>query len=214
MTTEIGISKYKNINGVTCYMNSILAILQQLPLFSDYIVSGKFKDLLNDDDHINKISFQLHKLFRISMSMDSANLTPSTLRKVCADKDEVWGENQQQDSAEFLQFLITKIEEELGQTVDFLPGSKINNRYQTLDISNSLELIQAMSSYQSFVKKEFSPIKTLFTGLEKTKTTCKICQNIKNWWTCKNSIDKNGDYTKLLRMKYQQHQLIEGKILK
>ena len=42
----------------------------------------------------------------------------------------------------------------------------------------------------------------------------KICQNIKNWWTCKNSIDKNGDYTKLLRMKYQQHQLIEGKILK
>lgn len=180
MTTEIGISKYKNINGVTCYMNSILAILQQLPLFSDYIVSGKFKDLLSDDNHVNKISFQLHKLFRISMSMDSANLTPSTLRKVCSDKDEIWGENQQQDSAEFLQFMITKIEEELGRTVDFLPGSKINDEYLTSDISNSFELIQAMSSYQSFIKKEFSPIKSLFTGLEKTKTKCKVCQNMKN----------------------------------
>ena len=180
MATEIGISKYKNINGVTCYMNSILAILQQTPLFSDYIVSGKFKNLLTDEKYEEKISYQLHKLFRISMSMDGANLTPSSLRKVCSDKDYVWGENQQQDSAEFLQFLITKIEEELGQTVDFLPGSKINDSYLENSVNNSLELIQAMASYQSFIKKEFSPIKTLFTGLEKTKTTCKVCQNTKN----------------------------------
>ena len=115
MEVELGISKYKNINGVTCYMNSILAILQQIPIFSDYIVSGNFKELLKDDDFTNKIIYQLHKLFRISMSMDNANLTPSSLWKVCSEKDYVWGENQQQDSSEFLQFLITNLEEEIGQ---------------------------------------------------------------------------------------------------
>lgn len=180
MEIEIGISKYKNINGVTCYMNSILAILQQIPIFTDYIVSGKFKDLIKDENYNDKISFQLNKLFRISMSMDNANLTPSSLRKVCSDKDYVWGENQQQDSSEFLQFLITKLEEELGRNVDFLPGLKINDYYLNQNVNHSLELIQAMSSYQSFVKKEFSPIKTLFTGLEKTKTICQICGNVKN----------------------------------
>ena len=180
MEVELGISKYKNINGVTCYMNSILAILQQIPIFSDYIVSGKFKELLKDEDFTSKISYQLHKLFRISMSMDNANLTPSSLRKICSEKDYVWGENQQQDSSEFLQFLITNIEEEIGQKVDFLPGSSINNFYLDSDISNSLELVQATSGYQLFIKNEFSPIKKLFTGLEKTTTTCQICGNVKN----------------------------------
>ena len=70
-------------------MNSILAILQQIPIFSDYIVSGKFKELLKDEDFTSKISYQLHKLFRISMSMDNANLTPSSLRKICSEKDYV-----------------------------------------------------------------------------------------------------------------------------
>ena len=36
---EIGICKYNNNTGVTCYMNSILAILQQTPYFADYIIS-------------------------------------------------------------------------------------------------------------------------------------------------------------------------------
>ena len=177
MDQEIGISKFKNINGVTCYMNSILAILQQVPLFSDYIVSGKFIEYLKDDKHEEKIIYQLHKLLRYSMSMNNANLTPSSLRRVCASKDFVWGEQKQQDSAEFLQFLISKMEGELGQHVQFLPGLR---KFETDSVQNSMELIQATTSYQSFVKKEFSPISKFFTGLEQTKTRCMICGNLKN----------------------------------
>ena len=81
MNVEIGISKYKNINGVTCYMNSILAILQQTPIFVDYLISGKFKEFVNNENYVENISYQLYKLFKISMTMDNANLTPSTLRK-------------------------------------------------------------------------------------------------------------------------------------
>lgn len=177
MNTEIGISKFKNMNAVTCYMNSILAILQQLPLFSDYIVSGNFKELLKNDNYEQTVIFQLHKLFRISLSMDNANLTPSTLRGVCANKDYVWGEQQQQDSAEFLQFIITRIEEEVGQNVSFLSGYDIK---ESSTIKNSLEMIQAMSSYQLFTKKEYSPLKKLFTGLDQTSTECKVCGNKKS----------------------------------
>jgi len=180
MDSRIGISKYKNINGVTCYMNSILAILQQIPIFSDYIVSGKFKKNINSDSYNSLIVYQLYKLFRISMTMEDANLTPTSLRKVCAEKDFVWGQNQQQDSSEYLQFIISKIEEELGQVVDFIPGLNINKFYLEKSISTSLESIQAVTGYQTFVKKEFSPMKKLFTGLEETKTICNICGNVKN----------------------------------
>ena len=54
---ELGLSKFNNINGVTCYMNSILAILQQIPILSDYIVTGMFKeDLLRNKSNDEIVS--------------------------------------------------------------------------------------------------------------------------------------------------------------
>lgn len=185
MESKLGISKYKNINAVTCYMNSTLAILQQSPLFCDYLVSGKFKELLDDkdfepSDYNDLISYQLHKLFRVSMSLENANLTPSSLRTACAKKDFTWGEHLQQDSSEFLQFLITKIEEEIGQKVDMLPGKLARKDYSEIKLEASMERIISTVNFHNFVKKEFSPVKTIFTGLEQTNTFCSICGNKKN----------------------------------
>jgi len=177
MSDELGISKYRNMNGVTCYMNSILSVLQQVPIFCDWIISTDFKKYLKDEDFDNKISYQLHKLFRISMSVNNFNLTPSSLRKVCSEKDSVWGENQQQDSAEFLQFLLTKIEEEFGQSVIFLPGL---SSYDVNSVKKSMEIIKSKIDYQNFLKKEFSPMKKIFTGLEQTSTICNLCGNKKS----------------------------------
>ena len=36
---NIGISKYRN-TGNTCYLNSILSVLQQTPLFADYLITN------------------------------------------------------------------------------------------------------------------------------------------------------------------------------
>lgn len=178
MESELGISKFKNIGGVTCYMNSILAILQQTPILCDYIISDKYKNNFKDSKIEDKIIFQLHKLFRISMSMDNANLTPSSLRKTCSEIDSTWGELQQQDSCEFLQFLITKIEEEIGQDVKFIPNLKTEG--EEMSVLNAIDIIQSRNEYQSFVKKEFSIFKTFFTGLEKTTIECSNCKNEKN----------------------------------
>lgn len=176
METELGISKFKNIGGVTCYMNSILAILQQIPILCDYIVSIKFKELLKDDNYEDTIIFQLHKLFRISLSVDNANLTPTSLRSVCSKKDSTWGEHQQQDSSEFLQFIITKIEEEVGSKVVFIPGLQ----KEEISLRDSIIAIQSNIEYQNFIKEEYSPFKKFFTGLENAVVECKTCFNTKN----------------------------------
>ena len=65
---KYGISRYNNIGGITCYMNSILHILQQIPIFADYIYTASFSDSLkekfNEEEIKNSITFALYKLFR------------------------------------------------------------------------------------------------------------------------------------------------------
>ena len=174
---KLGVSKYKNMGGVTCYMNSILVIFQQIPILSDYIVNGKFKDALlrKTDSDIQKINnsviYQLFKLFKLSLSNDNCNITPITLRKVLAEKDYIWGEHQHQDSQELMNFLITNIESEISSKVKFIPGKslKINK------CNNPLTNIIANNNWQKFIKNEYSIIKTLLTGLCETKITCSRC---------------------------------------
>lgn len=186
MNEIIGISKYKNIGGVTCYMNSILAILQQIDIFCDFVISSEFVKFLNKKlkttESIPKtIIYQIHKLFKISLSMDDGSLTPTSLRKVCADKDFIWGNSEQQDSSEFLQFVLNQLFEEMGQDVLLVPGKfKDIPSLQDEPLSKSFLSIQSIISLNQFLRKEFSPITNLFTSLQHTTIRCKICKNENN----------------------------------
>ncbi len=188
--TKYAISKYKNMGGITCYMNSILAVLQQTPIFADYIVTGKFKQhLLNNLDNINtqysskeeivinSVSYQLYILFKHSMENDDGILTPITLRKTISKKNSIWGESQHQDSQEFLNFMISKLEEEISSKIKFIPGRlfKENN-----DITNPLLNIIADNEWKRFIKNEYSLIKMLFTGLSQNILSCQYCGNQSN----------------------------------
>jgi len=183
--STIGISKYKNINGVTCYMNSILAILQQTEIFTDYIISAKFKNLLqlnNPDLNLDTcIIFQLHKLFCVSLSIDNGIVTPTSLRVACAAKDTLynrWGSRQQQDSPDFLLFILEKITEEIGQKVTFIPGRiSQDNKITNSVCQNKLNQIISTIDYNNMVKSEFSPLTNIFNGLEHATTQCSICKN-------------------------------------
>lgn len=185
MSSEIGISKFRNIGGVTCYMNSILSILQQTDLVCDYIITGKFKDnLLSNLNKLNSFSeiedtviFQLHKLFNVSLSIENGVVTPTSLRKVCALKDTIynrWGSMEQQDSPDFLLFILEKIIEEIGQKVTFIPGKIIHDE---VDMEKSFELLISSIDINKFLNKEFSPLTNLFNGLGHATTTCEICKN-------------------------------------
>ena len=181
MSSEIGLSKFRNIGGVTCYMNSILAILQQTDIFCDYIISGKFKSNLISNINLEEVEdtiiFQLHKLFCVSLSLENGIVTPTSLRKVCASKDMIynrWGSQEQQDSPDFLLFLLEKLIEEIGQKVIFIPGKV---KYLNESIENSFELLISTIDYNKFLEKEFSPLTKLFNGLGHATTQCKICKN-------------------------------------
>lgn len=160
----IQVSTYKNNHGVTCYMNSILAILQQTPLFTDFIIN------YNDIEE-NTVSFELAKLFKISLTKKFNSINPLSLRNICSEKYFIWGENEQQDSSEFLSFIITNIQEEIGNSVIFVPG----RNYTQHNFNNPMINIISVYYQQLFIKKEYSPIIKLFSGLNKNTVSCSIC---------------------------------------
>ena len=188
---KLGVSKYKNIMGVTCYMNSILHILQQIPTFIEYISQAKFNDILlnkiknkieqnpelNDKQLIkNFVVFELFRLFKTSLENDDCSITPTTFKTLIGKKNDMWDEFNQQDSQEFFNFLISQIEEEVGTKSEYIFGSNISqidsSFYSSYDAFNNINATHAWMQYQ---KKEFSPIKTLFDGLIQNNRKCMCC---------------------------------------
>ena len=113
--------------------------------------------------------------------------------------------NQQQDSQEFLTFLLGCFDNEISKKVIYIPGrlserlserlperlpERLSERLIEKNISSknisskniSISLIQILANnmWQQFIKNEYSPIKTLFTGMNRITTKCIDCNNYTN----------------------------------
>ena len=177
---KIGICRYNNINGVTCYMNSILHILQQIPIFSDYIFNCNFSQILKDKttnlEEIKKtVSYELYRLFNISRTRNNMSITPTSFRQCIGNKNDTWTDNIHQDSQEFLNFLISTLEEEIGTPMEFIAGRMHDTNKNTF-ITNIL----AEMAWKKFQAKEYSPLKEMFNGMTMIKTKCNCCSNVSN----------------------------------
>lgn len=188
---KYGVCKYANIMGVTCYMNSILHILQQLPIFTEYIVMAKFDHIINEkieneikeNPNLNKIellkkyvSFELFKLFKISLENDDLTITPYSFKNIIGQKNSMWNEHQQQDSQEFFNFLISNLEEEIGVKTEFILGSNLENKCNNI-IQDNLNNIIATESLIKYQSKEYSIFKNLFNGTIENTKKCIYCKN-------------------------------------
>lgn len=184
--STLGCSKYINNNGVSCYRNSILAILQNLPFFTEHIVNinhiKKFIENKTEEEIQNTATYQLFKLFFISLSNDNTDLNPSSLTSLMAKKNSMWGEVEQQDSLEYLVDLLDKIREEQGKEVVFIPNivSVNNNNNHEKD----LQKLIFMSQYEKYNSKEcksiinlYSPLNQMFDIYNIEKKCCPNCNN-------------------------------------
>lgn len=174
---KYGICRFNNIGGITCYMNSILHILQQIPIFADYIYTGNYANNIkekckSDKDIKLMVSYELFRLFSASMNHDDIGITPSSFKYNIGKKNDVWNEHQHQDSEQFFTFLIATLEEEIGSKVIFIP--------KNIDDESKINPINflAVLAWQNFLKNEFSPLKEIFNGMNYIELKCNCCSNI------------------------------------
>ena len=181
MEHKIGVSKFKNMMGITCYMNSILHILQEIPIFQEYLLQGEFMRNIDKDKINETLISELYKLFKVSSENDDAILTPKSFKRCMGQKCDIWNEYQQQDSQEFLNFLISTIEEEVGDKKVFIPGNNLELIPSTINkkkFNYIIHNILAQKAWFNFQLREYSLLKTLFDGLIKTKKRCSYCGNL------------------------------------
>jgi ubiquitin carboxyl-terminal hydrolase 2/21 len=172
---KYGICRFNNIGGVTCYMNSILHILQQIPIFADYIYMGNYSENLKEkckkeEDLKLMVTYELYRLFSASMNNDNISITPNSFKYNIGKKNDVWNEYQHQDSEQFFTFLIATLEEEIGKKVIFIP--------KILPKETSPLNFIAVLAWQNFLKNEFSPLKEIFNGINYNEIKCNCCSNI------------------------------------
>lgn len=181
--------------GNTCYMGSILHILQQIPIFADYFFEGTYNNVLiknNDSSETNNIeetiqnsiSYHLYRLFNYSLAQDKSleskeSLRAEKFRECIGSKDDIWLENNHQDSQEFLNFLIYKMQEEVGTKMNLLPGRiMLDDKVESIN-KEYLSMLAGIT-FKTYTIKEYSPLKKMFDGMVLTKTKCEYCSNVQN----------------------------------
>jgi ubiquitin C-terminal hydrolase len=177
-------------------MNSILHILQQVPIFTEYISQAKFRQTIIqkidyqlkkqdlDDDYENReklikqfVIFELFRLFKISLENDDTVVTPTSFKKIIGTKNDIWDEYNHQDSQEFFTFLVSQLEEEVGLKSTFIPGLNYRDNQEIPNFNDSIHNIIASNSWAQFQAREYSPLKNMFDGLVETNRKCMCCES-------------------------------------
>jgi ubiquitin C-terminal hydrolase len=126
----------------------------------------------------------------LSHNNDNITITPLSFKKTIANINPMWGEIQHQDSQEFLIFIISQLEEELGNQIDFIPGRIILNTYTKITPKDIYRICGLEKN-----KKDFSIIKELFIGSYSSNIICNFCKtytpNFENFITLSVDIPLN-----------------------
>ena len=178
--SKIGLAGFENL-GNTCYLNSIIQIINVFPELVNFLIKADFFDLLLenykcDDTKIdcNHIAFTsiCYQISRILISINGKSgliVAPKTLKKIFGMHFEQFNNYDQNDSHEALISILDKMHQELKIcTNEFnvsLVESDIPEKWKSILKGKKKKEKTIIIKYQEFVKKTFKDDLSVINGI-------------------------------------------------
>lgn len=158
--------------GNTCYQNAVLHPLIHTPGgFIEFIMSGNYLNHMTNksqDEIYQTLIFQFHRILNSIFRKDDCEININTWKTLVGKKNCFFAGYEQQDSQEFLSYIIDKISEEIGIEYDFIPTKKIVLP-KNFKIKSRILNINADHQWNNFYKKKYSIMIPMFNGMFRTK---------------------------------------------
>ena len=182
-----GISGLANL-GNTCYMNSALQCLVHIPIFRDYFL---YKCFESDINVVNPLGYQGQVARSFSSLIQGlfgeyaapsvhqlSSFTPSQFKSTIGSCNSMFSGHMQQDSQEFLAFLLDGLHEDLNRIKDKpyveRPSSKPSDDVNDFNVIKHL----ANETWKAHLLRNDSIITDLFVALYKSTLKCPVCNDI------------------------------------
>ena len=179
-----GITGLVNI-GNTCFMNSALQCLSNCYELTKYFLSNLYKNEININNRLGtkgEIANTYRQLLKDLWEGKEDSINPTYFKNIFSQFVEQFSGYYQQDSNEFLIFLLDKLHEDIN--------SISQKEYSESDINENFQSDKeaAYKSWERYLKRENSIIVDLFHGQFKSTIHCKYCKRISKSFDSFNNI--------------------------
>ena len=167
--------------GNTCYMNSALQCVRSVEELTEYFLRDSFKAELNPGNplaHNGEVAKSYARLLHeIYDEKQISAFTPRQLKNVIGKYGPSFSGYQQQDSQEFLLFLLDGLQEDLNR---IHKKPYIEKPDSTDEMVGNPAALQGMADqcWEIYKKRNDSVITDLFAGMYKSTLVCPHCDKV------------------------------------
>lgn len=168
--------------GNTCYMNSALQCMRSIKELTIYFLNYFEESQLNKNNIIGTGGFLTLAYINFIYNMNNIEnnrdyFTPSNFKNTIGIIDERYSDNNQQDTHEFMTFLIDSLHEDLNKVIN-KPSIERKDSESIYYTSNELlDDKKSIIEWNNFLKRNQSIMVDLFYGQYKTTILCPYCDH-------------------------------------
>ncbi|XP_062238679.1 ubiquitin carboxyl-terminal hydrolase 15-like isoform X3 [Platichthys flesus] len=160
--------------GNTCFMNSAVQCLSNIPPLTEFFLKDKYTEELNEDNPLGmkgEIARAYSELIKQLWSGKYSYVTPRPFKTQVGRFAPQFSGYQQQDSHELLAFLLDGLHEDLNRI-------RKKPYIQLKDANGRPDKVVAEEAWENHIKRNNSIIVDIFHGLFKSTLVCPVCSKV------------------------------------
>ncbi|KAK5137913.1 hypothetical protein LTR08_006682 [Meristemomyces frigidus] len=167
--------------GNTCYMNSALQCIRSVEELAMFFLSGKYKKEINTGNPLGHNGVMAKQYAGVVEGIYADNATgafnPGAFKKTLGNIQPIFSGYQQQDSQEFLSFLVDALHEDLNRIVKkpYIENPDSDDK----TVHDPQAIIDLGETYRQNHKARNDSVATdLFSGFYKNTMECPVCDKV------------------------------------